>query len=719
MIYEYQDAPIERIVNAPLLSRPRGITARQKDRRYLNIISAFDIETSTLQIGTYPPIRKKDAPRPNLQAIMYVWMYHFSLPEEEITIIGHYWQEWRELIDRISDALPDNVYLVSYVHNLSFEWQFMRSWYPFDPDEIFAIKSRKILKCEMNQHIEYRCSYLHSNMSLDGYLKKWKVAHLKQSGELYDYKKIRYPWTPSTEYERTYQVNDVIGLCEALRAEMVSDGDSLYNIPLTSTGYVRRIIKTRMHKGYPRYKLLRTMPDAHLIELLIEGFRGGDTHANRYYAGEIVEGVESWDFSSSYPAWMLNRMFPVGRWEWVPDAYKTWDYLLQLLKLRMRAFIARVRIFGLRLKNKNWGCPYLTRDKGRNIVLPDGLTDWECYDNGRVMCASMYDCTLTDIDLRIVLEEYEFDSMEIIEAAHCRYGYLPDPIRETIREFYKNKTELKKDDPTDEEEIAYAKYKNLINAIYGMMVESPIKDNLKYKPDYSLEDGEDLFVPEGKTFDELTEDYRKRAFTSYAWGVWVTAWARYELHRGLWTIGAPYFLYCDTDSIKFLDPDGSRCKELRQHNIELRRDSVKNGGSAKDPAGKTHYLGIFERETPYAKFVTFGAKKYAYTYAGSDEVHITIAGVNKRKGAEELRRAGGIEALKEGFVFVDGGGTESIYNDSIEPIKWEAEGREILITSNVVIKESRYKFGLSSDYERLLSNLEVWLDITNRLVYHN
>ncbi len=716
MIYQYPDFPRDQILTAGLVPRPQQRPTKARSRQYLAITSAFDIETTTVELGRRPPDKKHPEGVPELQAFMYVWMYHFSLQQtgEQITVIGHYWQEWIELLQWISDRLPEDVYLVTYVHNLSFEWQYIRSWYPFTSEEIFAVRSRKILKCDMFDHIELRCSYIHSNLSLDAYTRKWRVEHQKQSGEIYDYSKIRYPWTPATEYETKYQVNDVIGLCEALDAEMSFDGDNLHTIPLTSTGYVRRIVKGRMHKDFPRYKLIRMLPDVHIMMMLVEAFRGGDTHANRYYVGEICENVESWDFSSSYPAWILNRQFPMGKWEWIRpgSVFATWDYISQLIYMRKRAILARVRFMGLRLKSKIWGCPYLTRDKGRNIVLDPDTPAWSCYDNGRILQAALYEGTFTDIDLRIIIEEYEFDTAEILDCVHARYDYLPDPIRQTVREFYTNKTELKKPDPTDEEELLYSKYKNLTNAIYGMCVESPIKKELEYDPAT-----ENLFDPEDISIEELLNKSNKRAFLSYAWGVWITAWARYELHRGLWTIGPEYFIYCDTDSVKFFDPDGSRKKILQQHNQDLRKDSIKNGGTARDPAGKLHYLGIFEREHAYKKFVTFGAKKYAYTYE-DDKVHITISGVNKKKGAAELQRAGGIEALQEGFIFKEGGGTQSIYNDQMEPIMYEAEGRQIPIASNVVITDSEYTFGLSSDYEKLLNNLDIWLDITDKLVYH-
>ena len=113
--------------------------------------------------------------------------------------------------------------------------------------------------------------------------------------------------------------------------------------------------------------------------------------------------------------------------------------------------------------------------------------------------------------------------------------------------------------------------------------------------------------------------------------------------------------------------------------------------------------------------MTLGAKKYAYEYPDGS-IGITVAGVNKSKGAIELKEAGGLKRFKEGFVFRAAGGTESIYNDiEFEPDpdklqKLIREGNEILITSNVVIADSEYTLGITGEYRRLLERCEIWRD---------
>ena len=48
---------------------------------------------------------------------------------------------------------------------------------------------------------------------------------------------------------------------------------------------------------------------------------------------------------------------------------------------------------------------------------------------------------------------------------------MPEELKEEIREYFQGKSELKKSDP-----YLYAKYKELLNAIFGMTMTDPIHD---------------------------------------------------------------------------------------------------------------------------------------------------------------------------------------------------------------------------------------------------
>ena len=169
----------------PYQTRPQGNQKTKQQKRYKDIVTAFDIETTRL-----PRIE---------QSIMYVWQMCFGT---EFCVVGRTWDEFLSFRARLTQGMGDSDYLVTYVHNLSYEFQFLRGVWEFAPEEVFAIKSRKILKASMGQ-VEMRCSYIHSNMSLDEYTRKMGVQHKKLTGS-FDYEKLRYPWTPLTENEIAY-----------------------------------------------------------------------------------------------------------------------------------------------------------------------------------------------------------------------------------------------------------------------------------------------------------------------------------------------------------------------------------------------------------------------------------------------------------------------------------------------------------------------------------
>ena len=273
-LYTVETYDYTRIQNIPCLHDTRSNRGTKKKKGYKNCMCAFDIETTRITEIE--------------QSIMYIWQFSILfLDDLHIdTIIGRTWAEFELHMSQLRKDDNEAYYMI-FVHNLSYEFQFLRGIYTFSPDEVFAIKSRKILKCEMDSRFEFRCSYLQTNMGLESFTKKMKVKHTKLSGEIFDYSKKRYPWTPLSEYELQYSVNDTIGLLEAIYKRMILANDNLYTLPLTSTGYVRRETKKAMFGWSKNHKYI--FPDIRVFDLLEEAFRGGDTHANRYYSGTIIK----------------------------------------------------------------------------------------------------------------------------------------------------------------------------------------------------------------------------------------------------------------------------------------------------------------------------------------------------------------------------------------------------------------------------------------------
>ena len=658
--------------NCPMVKNRRGNPAGKK-RHYVGITTAFDIETTLID-----DIQ---------QSVMYIWQWQFGT---DYTVIGRTWEEFLDLQDRIKRVLPTDSWLVVYVHNLSYEFQFLKGIYQFVPDDIFAVASRKLIKCDMWGVFEFRCSYKLTNMSLKQFTTRMRVEHTKLSGEEFDYSVKRYPWTPIEGEELEYCVNDVLGLVEAIQALMERDGDTLQTIPLTSTGYVRRNAKRAMREGIHHNFVYSILPDFETYKALREAFRGGNTHANRYYAGDIVENVHSADRSSSYPAVMCNCEFPMT--EFVPILPKDLnkDYIARCITIRHKALLLRIGIKDLKLRDPFWGCPYLSKDKCRNIHK---AIDTE--DNGRILEAEYLETTVTDIDLKIIMEEYT-GQIIFLQGWYSSYKKLPEPLINEVVKYYKDKTELK---GVKGQEIFYDKAKALLNSLYGMMAQDPVKHSLIFRQfgDWDEDDTPD---------EELLGKSNRRAFLAYQWGVWVTAHSRDALERGIRLVQETKdaeFVYCDTDSVKY-----TGTVDWSGYNRDRISECCESGSMATDPSGVTHYMGVFETEDnpetgyAYKYFKTLGAKKYAYVEKEGEGVHCTIAGVNKKKGGSELDKHGGLSAFAEGFVFREAGGTQAVYNDSPAVSKVVIDGKELAITSNVAILPSEYTLGITGEYERII-----------------
>jgi hypothetical protein len=672
----------EWLKNIKVQTRSVGNPGTKKKVHYKNIITAFDIETTRIKAIE--------------QSVMYMWQWQFG---KEYTVIGRTWEQFITFCNGLTSALKDGELLCTFVHNLSYEFQFLRGIYEFKKEEVFALDSRKVLKMSMFDRIEMRCSYIHSNMSLHEYTHKMGAKHAKLSGEEFDYSIQRFWFTELTERELEYATNDVLGLVEAIEIEMNHDNDNLYSFPLTSTGYVRRDAKEAMREVSHTF-VSNQLPDYRTYLMCREAFRGGNTHANRYYAGIVLHDVKSADRVSSYPDVLCNCQFPVSSFFHAGGV--AYDELLNLINVRKKAVIMRVTMTNVRLRDEFWGSPYLSRDKCRNIH--EAL-----YDNGRILKADYLETTITDIDFKIILSEYDFNDFVAFDVSHARYGNLPKPLIDIIIKYYEGKTSLK---GMIDEALAYMKSKAKINAIYGMMAQDPVKQTIDFI--------DNEFIKHEDNPEELLIASNKKAFLCYQWGVWTTAWARYRLEEGI-RLAGDGFVYSDTDSVKYTGEI-----DWTAYNNERIKESKKSGAFAADPTGYIHYMGIYEMEKTYQEFATLGAKKYCYREAPettgeilsyiinkqkTSPLHITIAGVTKKAGGKELEKFGGIEAFAPGFIFSEAGGTEAVYNDNPETTTYTIDGHEITITSNVVLRDSTYTLGVTAEYEKLLQISHKGIDI--------
>lgn len=661
-------------------------------RYIINAVCAFDTETSRIDLPI--PAGAKQ----NSHSFMYIWQFQF----EDMTIIGRTWDDFLSFCDKLRNdlgeyqnkySLPTIPRLVIWVHNLAYEWQFLQGIYKFKNEDVFLREPRKPIYCRMFDCLEFRCSYLQTNMSLAHLCKQMGVEE-KLSGQQYNYDIIRYPWTELTDYELEYCVRDVRSLVACMKKRMEKDCDTLQTIPYTSTGYVRRDCKESIKEKPICYDIRDMKPKLEVYKMLRQAFRGGNTHANRKYVGKILENVSSYDMTSCYPAQQLTKKFPMKPFKFLTGDL-SFDRIMKYIGLGY-AVVGTYKFCNIRIK-ENVPIPYISLARTRSAGFIGGI------DNGRILYADVCEMTLTEIDLRIVLKQYDFDVVEIKNAMLSRKDFLPEKYRKVIQKYYIDKTVLK--GATDEEDIyQYNKSKNKLNSVYGMSCQDPIRAECLYNNgEYTTRNLYD--------FPDEAEKALQTAPFPYQWGVYVTALAREALQQAIDLAGMDRMVYCDTDSVKVLG-------NLNLEGINSRREKLaENAGAfADDRKGIRHYMGVFEYEGKYDKFITQGAKRYAYEIGG--KMSVVVSGVSKKVNektgisfaVEELKK---LENFRVGFIWKKSAGSMSVYNDGDDFIYHSPEG-DIHITPNVAILPTTYEMGFSKDYLALLEDVELYGDYIDR-----
>lgn len=586
-----------------------------KRNKYDNTIYTFDIETTSylildgkqIKASDYLKLNKKEQQNCLFMSTMYIWMFGIN----NIVYYGRTWSELKAFLLRIETWATDYKKFV-FVHNLSYEFQFLRNVFNFT--SVFSRKSRKLIRCEIDEfNIEFRCSYMMSNAKLEKLPDIYDLPVKKLVGNL-DYSKIRHNKTELSEKELSYCENDCLVVYEYIKKELETY-KTIKNLPLTSTGHVRKELKELIDGDWDyKNKVRRSINiDGHIYNLLIEAFAGGYTHANWTKANEIIKNVVSFDFTSSYPYVMTTCKFPATKFTrcYIKDVKQMVDCF---------AYIVVVKFKNIRCKYFN---NFISQSKCRRILKGR-------YDNGRVISAKELEIVLTDVDFKFLSEVYKYDSVEIQESYFAKYDYLPKQFIEFILKKYVNKTEYKN---VEGKEVEYMLEKNKFNSLYGMSVTNNIKDSVIFN-------NETGWSEEKLSNDEiirLLEKEQKQAFLSFAYGVWVTAWARYNLLKNLVKLDNKV-IYADTDSLKL--EDGFNIEVINNYNQEVIEkikkvsDELKiniNKFKPKDKKGINHCLGLFDKDGEYKEFITQGAKKYAYIDKKDNEIHITVAGVPKSR----------------------------------------------------------------------------------------
>ena len=599
--------------------------------QYINLPCAFDIETSSF----YDNDKKV--------SMMYEWTFSIC----GLIVIGRYWWQFIIMIDNLQKILhlSNNRRLVIYCHNLAFEFQAMR--YYFEWSNVFSLDVRRPVYAVCKQGVEFRCSYILTNSNLETVAENLVYFDIKKMVGDLDYTKIRHSETSLTQQEIGYCVNDVRVVVCLIAERMISDGN-ITKIPMTQTGYVRRLLRRNcLSKVNGRkYKKLMQELQLDLIEYvqLKNAFQGGFTHANAFKADKLITDiVTSFDFTSSYPTVMISEMYPMSRAEYIPHI--SYDEFKKSLKLYCCVFDIEFN----NISPKVWQENPLSLSRCRDVQN-------ETVNNGRVISADHLCTTLTNVDFEIMQKFYTYDSYRVANFRRYRKAYLPKPIVETVLQLYADKTTLKNVEGKEEE---YLNKKECLNSCYGCMVMDVIQTLHEYTSDWvELQDDYNNKMTDGEKLD-LIEKYNtdKNRFLFYPWGVFVTAYARRNLFTGIYECCKTNdYCYSDTDSIKIMNAE-NHTEYFKKYNTWITNKleyAVKQHGlntdllHPKTVDGVEKPLGVWDFDGEYSKFKTLGAKRYIMTYSDNPKNgekkrgknFLTVAGLGKESGIKYLETFG-------------------------------------------------------------------------------
>ena len=607
---------------------------KSKDKIYYNLAMSFDIETSSFYedkngvIYTNDDYRKlKNTVKADKKAIMYIWQFAI----EENVIIGRTWNDFLYFCKKLYDFLNlKERYIVVYVHNLSYEFQFICKW--FNWIDIFADSERKPIKATTDTHFIFKCSYRLSGYSLEVLANNLKSHNIKKMVGDLDYNLIRNSKTPISKEELKYCENDVL-IVTSYIDEQINEFGNIEKIPLTQTGKVRRYVRKQcfQNKEYQYFIKELTIEKPEYM-LLKNAFMGGFTHCNAMYTNKICQNVTSYDFTSSYPTVLISEKYPMSKGK---EVYITTE--TELLNL-IKNYCVLVDLQFTNIKTSFMYEQIISYSKCRNVKNP-------LINNGRIVQADTLTITCTDVDFLNIRDFYKWDNMKIGLCYIYKKDYLPKEFIKTILHLYKSKTELK---GVDGKEVEYLHSKELLNSLYGMCVTSIVHDTISFNgAEWTTENG---------NLDEELKNYNtdKNRFLFYHWGVWCTAYARNNLYTGIKECKDDY-IYSDTDSIKIFNADKHKNyfekynewivqkleKCLKYHNIPI--DYI----SPKTIKGESKTLGIWDFDGFYTDFKTLGAKRYIYRK--DDKISITVCGLSKKSGKEF------IENQKKPFLFFNDG----------------------------------------------------------------
>lgn len=643
----------------------------KNSKHFYNIYAGFDIETTTYLDRAY----------------MYIW----QLGINGKAFYGNTWEEYNECLEILNNYIISlniqkcaenhtkdfKAQMLCFIHNISFEWQFVRKEIPIT--DVFLKSLREPLYFESN-NIKFLDSYQITHMSLAKLAKRYTKTQ-KMVGDI-DYAILRnsHDGQNLTVKEQKYCENDVLILCEFAEYyfnKYIKNNEMIY----TETSIVR-------HKLKEAFKSQSKITKKQIIDMYPKTFNEYLMYMEYLFAGgwvksaadvyeKILHNIKCKDITSSYPAQIAHRYYPVSEFKKVNITGKQqFNQLLSryccILDITLYN-VKKTTIHSIISTSK-----IVNNDVGRILI-----------DNGRIAEADKVRLLMTELDWVIFNKFYKHDiyRMECHSFKIAVRGKLPKYVVSTMLDAYERKEELKL------AEQDYYNEKCFVNMFYGCFVTRIHKYN------YIINN------ETGEITKELNDYYKniRSSVLSPFWGIWCTSWARWQELNAVYA-NADCVVYGDTDSVKGYNMSDDYFNKYNEEQIEKNKKLCekynKNFELIKE-------LGCWDSEPTYKLFKTIGCKRYI-GFDENNKLSVTIAGVPKGT----LEREAGIitdeknhtsktealqvmELLKDSQTF-ENCKTSAIYND-IEHSDY-INGELMISKSSIAITNIDFTIKVKKEY---------------------
>lgn len=590
---------------------------RKHARYYYNVVMSFDIETSKVENSKFIPKKMPES----FHYFNYPFCWQCMI--DDYYIIGNNITEFFDMITAACEWMDG--YICCFIHNAAFEYGNLADYFNdgiIDPNTDGFFKNPSTpLYIRYRNHFEFRCNRQLTMKSLAKIGKDIEYEKLKGD---WDYNIQRHPDTfKCSPEEENYRYRDVAIMNKFLKMERdnycsrIGKQPNTCFLPLTATGYVRHDIKKEWSTKPSGYNILKsTALTEDEYRFLRPAFWGGFTHANFRKIGKECSNVEHGDLTSAYPRSFLNR-FPYKLTKIDKPSYKVFYE-----NIYNYSHIAQVASLHFTKISMNKGAiPYIPESK----CLIKGI---KIEENGKVVYADDLIIICCDVDAKIIIDNYNFSTCDVLELYNGLYENLPYGVVSIVVDYFMKKTIWKN---VGGMEIDYQLAKAKLNSLFGMAGTSLLNSLFKVDPGTG-------------DIESAGEEYKQASVLPFQWAIWITAYTRrtiYNLIEGMQKDGQNAMIYTDTDSIFYESSDKIRklVNEYNRKNLEFLKEKQKLYYYLlpKSPDGVEQHLGEFlpedvdkDGKSIIKSFCTIGAKRYYIEYPDGS-YNVTFSGLRATK----------------------------------------------------------------------------------------